>query len=99
MGSGKYSVAHCAQRLSASSEDSPDLTCTAGTSYRCSTPFGIIGRLTSGAGQAKPSRERVLNAFRHHRKTHRPLQEYYALTPQCSTPFGIIGRLTGLCCL
>src|ERR1043165_5081000 len=36
----------------------------------------------------------VLNAFRHHRKTHVPDLFACAVTWTCSTPFGIIGRLT-----
>src|ERR1051325_7883469 len=35
----------------------------------CSTPFGIIGRLTSGRPYQQTPYSSALNAFRHHRKT------------------------------
>src|SRR5690349_17524716 len=38
----------------------------------CSTPFGIIGRLTECRKRRLFSALFVLNAFRHHRKTHLP---------------------------
>jgi len=59
-----------AQRLSASSEFS--LICFAQDAIHfdgCSTPFGIIGILTSSPGIGTLYRG-VLNAFRHHRNSH-----------------------------
>src|SRR5690349_549123 len=84
-----------AQRLSASSEDSPCASATQCINAWCSTPFGIIGRLTLGVVVNYKDPLVVLNAFRHHRKTHRQLgvESSIALV-RCSTPFGIIGRLT-----
>src|ERR1041384_5084814 len=67
----RHSLSNSAQRLSASSEDS--LEHPQGASLiveQCSTPFGIIGRLTGApAGRVTHCRT-VLNAFRHHRKPH-----------------------------
>ena len=46
----------------------------------CSTPFGITGKLTSANCVGAPRCRRVLNAFRHHRKTHRkPFLDLQAL--------------------
>ena len=61
----------------------------------CSTPFGIIGILTLQApGRGQRSRP-VLNAFRHHRNSHRKRQNSAEKKRRgCSTPFGIIGILT-----
>ena len=36
----------------------------------------------------------MLNAFRHHRKTHPAVAVIFTCERSCSTPFGIIGRLT-----
>ena len=136
----------CAQRLSASSEDSQIIrVCDQFGEPACSTPFGIIGRLTavvpsntrvlalsaqrlSASSEDSPpegrsrqpsvgpcaqrlsassedslyshlflerANNKVLNAFRHHRKTHqRNLSTEAKPIFECSTPFGIIGRLT-----
>src|ERR1043165_1141616 len=62
-------IALCAQRLSASSEDSPVTLLALAWLLLCSTPFGIIGRLTPLAVFYDRELRSVLNAFRHHRKT------------------------------
>src|ERR1051325_3363354 len=70
----RHSLSNSAQRLSASSEDS--LEHPQGASLiveQCSTPFGIIGRLTVVDDARIGATNQVLNAFRHHRKTHRIL--------------------------
>ena len=60
-----------AQRLSASSEFSPQQI-QLGQQERdsCSTPFGIIGILTQQPRGRERARRLVLNAFRHHRNSH-----------------------------
>src|ERR1043166_8919600 len=109
-----------AQRLSASSEDSHleqvlglVVLCECSTPFgiigrltsptyrpfsessKCSTPFGIIGRLTPFLCDTQLRFPFVLNAFRHHRKTHLRMSVSILLSDfACSTPFGIIGRLT-----
>src|ERR1043166_9039238 len=108
-----------AQRLSASSEDSHleqvlglVVLCECSTPFgiigrltsptyrpfsessKCSTPFGIIGRLTPFLCDTQLRFPFVLNAFRHHRKTHWWRRATTTLRLKCSTPFGIIGRLT-----
>src|ERR1043166_8197444 len=83
------------QRLSASSEDSRT---SAGwrcrSSLVCSTPFGIIGRLT---GQGNPGHCNAGLCSTPFgiigRLTRLRTGDYYS-TNVCSTPFGIIGRLT-----
>ena len=85
----------CAQRLSASSEDSLCL-------FQPSINAVISAQRLSASSedsQAEPCRQlaeqAVLNAFRHHRKTHSNAKKIGSRILLCSTPFGIIGRLTG----
>ena len=60
---------------------------------RCSTPFGITGKLTH-IDEFASKFVSVLNAFRHHRKTHQHLGRTADRGRRCSTPFGITGKLT-----
>jgi len=84
-----------AQRLSASSEFAlHSATFTQTALPRCSTPFGIIGIRTLIEQQTKLSYQ-VLNAFRHHRNSHRACGFQSKQFRVCSTPFGIIGIRTG----
>src|ERR1041385_4616759 len=69
-----------AQRLSASSEDSRRVGHTNRRHIRVrSTPFGIIGRLPHAALAPVSRLFFVLNAFRHHRKTHARRSRRYLL--------------------
>jgi len=83
-----------AQRLSASSEFSRDLVVKGAFADWCSTPFGIIGILTIEQVSFALLDSTVLNAFRHHRNSHRALSAGQLSESECSTPFGIIGILT-----
>src|ERR1043165_472953 len=81
--SGMNPYSGCAQRLSASSEDSQGYARlqVAILIDLCSTPFGIIGRLTMAASGTANTLKFVLNAFRHHRKTHRrPINLFTTIT-------------------
>ena len=87
-----------AQRLSASLEFSQDGSLTRlSITKLCSTPFGIIGILTSMLHEKPLDDHVVLNAFRHHRNSH-AYERVKQNRPgnSCSTPFGIIGILTAL---
>src|ERR1043165_627304 len=85
-------VGYCAQRLSASSEDS----LTVGTPDRFTldvlNAFRHHRKTHWRQEIADKAHIPVLNAFRHHRKTHDA--HITGSSIECSTPFGIIGRLT-----
>ena len=61
------------------------------TTFKCSTPFGIIGCYAQVAGQRQGIGSLVLNAFRHHRVLRGLLPGLVVGDAVCSTPFGIIG--------
>src|ERR1041385_1186140 len=84
-----------AQRLSASSEDSPRfLRCVTDGVGRCSTPFGIIGRLTKPPIPEKSDPNLCSTPFGIIGRLTKEVAPGKEPKCGCSTPFGIIGRLT-----
>ena len=65
----------------------------ASSASQCSTPFGITARGNTRQGHPLGQRERVLNAFRHHRQRERTQgPQRRSAGRVCSTPFGITAR-------
>ena len=62
---------------------------------KCSTPFGIRGKITLRDEEFIRGRNLVLNAFRHQRENHDIGLAGELRKVRCSTPFGIRGKITG----
>ena len=84
----------CAQRLSASTEGTPQSANFAAPPRWCSTPFGINGRNTDRSGCRLRSSQRCSTPFGiNGRNTHGSTYSN-SMRLTCSTPFGINGRNT-----
>gem|GEM_PF-3054211 len=83
----------CAQRLLASSKESPGVDRVLIGVVKCSTPVGVIERITL-APRYHCHKTTVLNACWRHRKNHGRTAVPGTAHWQCSTPVGVIERIT-----
>ena len=84
----------CAQRLSASQRFSPTCECRSRNGSRGAQRLSASQRFSLGCADLRPSRENVLNAFRHHRGSHTCCFNPALSRTACSTPLGITEVLT-----
>ena len=83
-----------AQRLSASSEFAPSFFTFGRHSTICAQRLSASSEFARCWRSSRSCRCWVLNAFRHHRNSHRSCLSNLTRQSPCSTPFGIIGIRT-----